>query len=183
MKPCEAARLQPIQTARLSLRPFEVADEEAAFEFFGDPDVMRFSLNGVHTSRKPTEEFILTNMHRQERTGYSIWAVIEQASGDLIGMCGLAEFRHGVEGIEPAYRLRRDRWGKGYASEAGLGAVEHAFTALRLDRLIGLVEPANVASARVLEKCGLERVSGRKIFGREAFVYEAMRNDWLRQQF
>jgi len=78
--------MQPIQTARLSLRPFEVADEEAAFEFFGDPDVMRFSLNGVHTSRKPTEEFILTNMHRKEYSAYSIWAVIAQSSGDLIGM-------------------------------------------------------------------------------------------------
>ena len=144
---------------------------------------MRYSLNGVHTSRKQTEEFILTNMHRQERTGYSIWAVIEQSSGDLIGMCGLAEFRHGIEGTDLAYRLRRDRWRKAYASDAGLGTVEHAFTALRIDHLFGLVEPANVASARVLEKCGLERVSGRKIFGREAFVYEAMRNDWLRQQF
>jgi len=144
--------MQPIQTARLRLRPFEDADEEAAFGFFGDPEVMRYSLNGVHTSRKQTEECILTNMHRQERTGYSIWAVIEQSSGDLIGMCGLAEFRHGIEGTDLAYRLRRDRWRKAYASEAGLGTVEHAFTALRIDRLFGLVEPANVASARVLEK-------------------------------
>ena len=175
--------MQPIQTARLRLRPFEDADEEAAFGFFGDPEVMRYSLNGVHTSRKQTEECILTNMHRQERTGYSIWAVIEHSSGDLIGMCGLAEFRHGSEGTDLAYHLRRDRWRKAYASEAGLGTVEHAFTALRIDRLFGLVEPANVASARVLEKCRLEPVSRRKILGREAFVFEAMRNDWLWQQF
>ncbi len=175
--------MQPIQTDRLILRPFEPADEDAAFAFFGDREVMRFSLNGVHTSRKPTEEFILTNMHRQARAGYSIWAVIEKESGNLVGMCGLAEFQHGVDGIELAYRLRRDRWGRGYASEAGQAAVEFAFAEIRLTRLIGLVEPANVASVRVLEKCGFDRVGRRNILGREAYIYEAMRIDWLQQQF
>lgn len=175
--------MQPIQTERLILRPFEPVDEDAAFAFFGDPAVMRFSLNGVHTSRKPTEDFIVTNIHRQKRAGYSIWAVVEREGGELIGMCGLAEFSHGIEGIEIAYRLRKDHWGRGLATEAGQGTVEYAFANLRLDRLIAAVEPANIASVRVLEKCGLDRVGRRRIAGREALVYELLRNDWLQNQF
>ncbi|MBO6783546.1 MAG: GNAT family N-acetyltransferase [Alphaproteobacteria bacterium] len=175
--------MQPIRTNRLMLRPFSADDEEAAFAFFGDPAVMRYSLNGVHPSRKPTADFIAANINRQDRLGYSIWAVVETESGEVVGMCGLAEFGHGVNGIELAYRLRRDRWGRGYATEAGRGAVEHAFTGLELDRLIAAVEPANVASVNVLEKCGFERVNRGQIAGKEAFVYEIKRDDWLQLQF
>lgn len=171
--------MQPIITKRLTLRPFERTDEEAAFAFFSDPEVMRFSLNGPHTSRKPTEDFILANMNRQDRQGFSIWAVVEHESNILIGMCGLAEFGHGIPGTELAYRLRRDKWGQGYASEAALGAIEQAFTQLNLERVIAAVEPANLASVRVLEKAGFVRVSRRPVAGKDAFLLELTRNDWL----
>lgn len=174
--------MQPIITERLKLRPFERADEEAAFAFFSDPEVMRFSLNGPHTSRKPTEDFILANINRQDRQGYSIWAVVEQETEAVIGMCGLAEFGHGVPGIELAYRLRRDNWGQGYGSEAARGAIEHGFAELGLDRLIAAIEPANVASVHVLEKTGFVRVARRSIAGRDAFLLEATRDDWLSRQ-
>ena len=174
--------MQPIQTERLMLRPFAPSDEEAAYAFFSDPSVMRFSLNGPHASRKPTEDFIVANVNRQQRLGYSIWAVVETESGAVVGMCGLAEFGHGVDGTELAYRLRKDRWGRGYATEAGRGAVEFAFSRAKLDRLIGAVEPANVASVQVLEKCGFVRAGRRVIAGKDAFVYEQSRNDWLQRQ-
>ena len=174
--------MQPIITRRLTLRPFVREDEEAAFAFFSDPAVMRFSLNGVHASRKPTEDFILANIIRQTRTEFSIWAVEEQSSGHVIGMCGLAEFGHGISGIELAYRLRRDRWGQGYASEAAESTVEYAFAELQLGRLIAAVEPANVVSVRVLEKTGFSRVLRRSIAGKDAFVFEQTRNDWLARQ-
>jgi RimJ/RimL family protein N-acetyltransferase len=174
--------MQPIITERLKLRPFERTDEEAAFAFFSDPEVMRFSLNGPHSSRKPTEDFIVTNINRQDRQGYSIWAVVEQETGTVIGMCGLAEFGHGVPGIELAYRLRCDRWGQGYASEAARGAIEYSFTESKLERLIAAVEPANIASVHVLEKIGFVRVSRRTVAGKDAFLLELTRDDRLSSQ-
>lgn len=166
--------MQPLKTERLVLRPFRHGDVGAAFDFFADREVMHFSLHGPHPSHKQTEDFIATNINRQARLGFSIWAVIETASDTLIGMCGLAEFGHGVTGIELAYRLRRDRWGRGYATEAGRAAVDHAFGPLALDRLIAAVEPANTASIRVLEKCGFVFVEDRVLAGKEARVYEQL---------
>ena len=166
--------MQPLTTDRLALRPFSLDDVEAAFAFFGDPEVMRFSLNGPHVSRKTTEDFIQTNISRQARLGFSIWAVIERGSGSLIGMCGLAGFGHGVSGIELAYRLRRDRWGRGYATEAGQIAVRHAFGPLGLDRLIAAVERENTPSIHVLEKCEFVFVEDREIAGKDALVYERL---------
>ncbi|MEP4380628.1 MAG: GNAT family N-acetyltransferase [Alphaproteobacteria bacterium] len=168
--------MQPLTTDRLELRPFQIEDTAAAFGFFADPEVMRFSLNGPHSSRKTTEDFIVANINRQDRLGFSIWAVIESSSNDLIGMCGLAEFGHGVPGIELAYRLRRDRWGRGYATEAGRATVDHAFGPLGLDRLIAAVERANAPSIHVLMKCGFTFVEDRDIAGKDALVYAQTRD-------
>lgn len=56
--------MQPLTTDRLALRPFRSNDVEAAFCFFSDPEVMHFSLNGPHPSRKQTEDFIVANINR-----------------------------------------------------------------------------------------------------------------------
>lgn len=167
--------MQPLITDRLTLRPFVLADTEAAFTFFSDPDVMRFSLNGPHASRKTSEDFIATNINRQTRCGFSIWAIVENSTGAVIGMCGLAEFGHGVPGIELAYRLRRDRWGQGYATEAGRACIAHAFGGLGLDRLIAAVERENAPSIHVLEKCGFTQIEERELAGKDALVFECLR--------
>lgn len=167
--------MQPLTTRRLRLRPFAPADLEAAFAFFSDPAVMRFSLNGPHASRKATEDFIAANVNRQARLGFSIWAVDESEGGGLVGMCGLAEFGHpGLAGIELAYRLRRDRWGRGYATEAGRAALEFGFGTAGLARIIAAVEPANAASVRVLEKLEFRHIETRTVVDRQARVYERL---------
>jgi ribosomal-protein-alanine N-acetyltransferase len=172
--------MQPLTSAHLTLRPFVPGDASAVFAFMGDPAVMRFSLNGPHPSRRETEDLIEANIARQERLGYAFWAVTEPgvgAGGRVIGMCGLAPFGHGLDGIELAYRLRRDRWGRGYATEAGTTAVGHAFGPLGLDRLIAAVERENTASIRVLEKCGFRHVADRFLAGKDALVFERFRDD------
>lgn len=90
-------------------------------------------------------------------------------------MSGLAEFGHGVAGIELAYSLRRDRWGRGYSREAGHAAVAHAFGPLGLDRIIAAVEPANTPSIYVLEKCGFVLLEHRKLASRDALIYEHLK--------
>lgn len=61
---------------------------------------------------------------------------------------------------ELAYAFRRDRWGRGYASEAALACVRHGFEVMGLKRIVADVDPANLASVRVLDKCGFEHVGG-----------------------
>ena len=65
------------------------------------------------------------------------------------------------------------------ASEAGLACVEHAFTELKLDRLIAAVEPANLPSVRVIEKCDFVQIARRPVSGKDAFLYELEHSDWL----
>jgi RimJ/RimL family protein N-acetyltransferase len=87
------------------------------------------------------------------------WGLWERETADLVGDCTLfyAE-EHGA--WEVAYGLRRDRWGRGYATEAVLGCLRYGFEQVALERIVADVDPDNYRSIHVLEKCGFARARG-----------------------
>jgi [ribosomal protein S5]-alanine N-acetyltransferase len=99
----------------------------------------------------------------EEKHGFAICAVIEKETARLVGDCGLFVSSDQPE-LELAYGFARDRWGLGYATEAGAACVRAGFEQLGVDRIVADVEATNRASIRVLEKLGfeLEREEGGK---------------------
>lgn len=83
--------------------------------------------------------------------------VWERSSGELVGDCSL-HFDKGFGEWELSYGLRRDRWGRGYATEAAEACVRYGFEALGIEKIVADVEPARAQSMRVLEKCGFTQV-------------------------
>jgi RimJ/RimL family protein N-acetyltransferase len=67
--------------------------------------------------------------------------------------------------------LDRPFWGKGYATEAALASVRFGFEQFHLDHLIALVHPENLASRRVIEKCGMAYVETLALWGIELMRY------------
>jgi RimJ/RimL family protein N-acetyltransferase len=143
-----------IETDRLDLRPLTIADLGALHELYADPGAMRFA-GGPTGSVEESEARLRRLIEHQERHGFSLWAVVERESANVIGDAGLVllEFR-GPE-IELAYRLKTPAWGKGYATEAATAWVAYAFDELGLARIVAVTHPENVASQRVLEKVGM----------------------------
>jgi RimJ/RimL family protein N-acetyltransferase len=89
------------------------------------------------------------------RTKYD-FAVTLKDSGQLVGGCGLYlndEQRQGYIG----YVLHRRFWGQGYATELAGALVDFGFRILGLHRITAFCDPANAASARVIEKTGMRR--------------------------
>ena len=86
-------------------------------------------------------------------------------SGELIGDCGcfIRDLEGNVE-FEMGWHVRRDLWGRGYATEAARHCIEYAFSKLGAERIIALVRPENLSSCRVAEKIGMRRE--RMIFWR-----------------
>jgi ribosomal-protein-alanine N-acetyltransferase len=82
----------------------------------------------------------------------------KRESGELVGDCSL-HFDKGFGEWELSYGFRRDRWGRGYATEAARACVRHGFDELGLEKIVADVEPARPQSMRVLEKCGFTRVA------------------------
>jgi ribosomal-protein-alanine N-acetyltransferase len=92
--------------------------------------------------------------HWQERS-YGPWVFFEIASGMFVGRGGLRSSTiAGGECVEVLYAVRRDAWGRGYASDIAALAVAHA-RQLGLHEVVGVTTRENLASQRVLEKTGM----------------------------
>jgi ribosomal-protein-alanine N-acetyltransferase len=165
----------PIETPRLLLRPWSPDDAEVAFTFYTDPEVMRF-LNGViyHTVDEIRTHIILRPMAHDALHGFTMWATVEKETGRLLGACGL-KFLEGGMDIEVGYHFARAAWGRGYATEGATAAVRYGFERLGLRRIVGVVNPANVASQRVLEKIGLTYQGMGRYYNCDCKVYAATR--------
>ena len=152
----------PIETDRLLLRPFELDDAEALHAIWSDPTAARFSDDVPDWPRPRTVEDTLRYLEaiiaRQTERGYAPWAVIEKATGRLIGDCGLFPADGVGAEIELAYGLAPDVWGRGYATEAAAACLRVGFEQLGARRIVADVDPENPASLRVLEKAGFEPV-------------------------
>jgi RimJ/RimL family protein N-acetyltransferase len=143
-----------LETSRLRLREFVAQDADALAAILGDPVAMQFY--PAPFDREGVEEWIERNRSRYQSDGYGLWAMVLKHSGELIGDCGC--FLRDVDGrddIEIGYHVRRDLWGRGYATEAAQACMQYAFTQLAVDRVISLIRPENAQSVRVAEKNGL----------------------------
>ena len=152
--------MQPFNSERLYYRPFRRSDADDAFAFFGDPEVMKYSAFGVHQDLERTAEMLADLIAENRRLGFGLWAVVERETDELIGTTGLTAM-DGEDALELAYRFRRDRWGRGYGSEAAAAWVARGFSTLRLEKIVAVVEPDQMVSKRILEKVGMRFVEQR----------------------
>ncbi len=142
-----------METERLLLRQFREQDFEAYFRLFTDPEVRRFVGGGAKPTRGEVWRHMAMVAGIWSIRGYGQWAIEEKASGELLGRSGVW-FPEGFPEIEVGWLIRRERWGSGFATEAGAEALRQAFATLGVAHVISLIDPDNVASRRVAEKLG-----------------------------
>lgn len=166
------------ETARILSREFVVDDTPALSRILGDPSVMEFSSKGPMTE-KETEKFIQWCRSSYQEYGHGQWALVENPTTELIGFCGLSHAKiNSVDEVELAYRLAKDQWGKGLATEAASQVLSHGFSTCNLDTIISIVSPCHKASIRVLEKIGFKSYSETRYSGWDVRVYRMEHQDW-----
>lgn len=79
---------------------------------------------------------------------------------------------------EIGWRLRRDRWGQGLASEAARELARFAFQDLQAPRVYAIRHPGNLASQKVMERLGMRYVGLQSWHGDEVAVHELGRDEW-----
>jgi RimJ/RimL family protein N-acetyltransferase len=165
----------PLETGRLIIRSFTEDDAEAMFKVFGDRETMRFFMIWLATSVENARRFIRWVTGMEKDFGYSFWAVVEKESGEVIGDCGLAPLEGEGPEVELGCDLRRDKWNKGYATEAGQACLDYGFRELKLERIVAVTNPQNLAARRALEKLGFVEVGKGEHYGSESVIYEQRR--------
>ncbi len=155
-----AAFFAPVlETSRLILRPQEEADSRALFAILGDPHAMRFWNRPAITRLAVVEELVREQQAAMTGGRCFYWTLMR--SGEAIGSVDLSLIQDGS--AELGFLLRRDRWGLGLASEAVAAVIAHGFSALQLLRLASVVQTANHAAARVLQKNGFTCVQSQPV--------------------
>ncbi|MQA72759.1 MAG: GNAT family N-acetyltransferase [Solirubrobacterales bacterium] len=176
----------PIETERLSLRPFEPGDFDAVYAIHSRADVARYlpwrprDADGV---RGALEQKLTRAELIAEGDALNLAAVL-RADGALVGDCTLfwlsREHRRG----EVGFIFHPDHHGKGLAREAAEAMLRVGFEGLGLHRIIGRLDARNSASARVLERLGMRReahlVENELVKGEwcDELVYALLRAEW-----
>ena len=150
-----------LDTPRLVLRGWSQDDRGAFAAMNADACVMRYVGDGRPLDQAGSDVLLEHVEAHWGEHGFGLWAV--QAAGEpgeLLGFCGLAipSFLPEVlPAVEVGWRLRRDAWGSGYATEAAQAALAWGWDELGLEQVIAIVDPRNDASLRVAEKLGMTR--------------------------
>lgn len=160
-------------TERLMHREFNVDDAQSFFKLASDPVINRYTgetpLESLEAARLAIE-----NYPDFKTIGFGRWACVLKATETVIGFCGL-KYLQELDEVDVGYRLMPDYWGQGLATEACQATIKFGFEVIGLEKIIGLVEPENHASIRVLEKCGLKGVENITFGGTPALKYTICR--------
>jgi RimJ/RimL family protein N-acetyltransferase len=147
-----------ITTERLLLRGWREADREPFAALNADPDVMRH----FPTTLTPaaSDRLVDAAMEGWAANAFGLWAVEHVEDERFLGFTGLSRpsfEAHFAPAVEVGWRLARDAWGHGYATEAAAAALGFGFETVGLDEIVSFTVPANVRSRAVMERLGMTR--------------------------
>lgn len=153
-----------IRTPRLHLRRLGREHLADLVELDSDPEVMRYISGGKPNSREVYEQELLSRMLAWDEQPYGFLAAYEGER--FVGWFHLRPtVAPGETMLELGYRLRREAWGRGLASEGARALVRYAFEELGERAVDACADPRNAGSIKVMEKCGM-RYAGRFVHPR-----------------
>lgn len=160
-----------LTTPRLLMRRLTSEYLPDLLDLYADPDVVRFLTpldEAAHLARlREAEEMWRTR-------GYGRAAIHERHGGRFVGRGGLQYWPHRDE-VEVTWALRRDAWGRGYATEAGGAWLRWGLEHLEVPYITALIAPENTASRNVAERIGMSVARSDVQHGRAVLVYARQR--------
>lgn len=145
-----------IETQRLLLRRWKETDLDQFVELNADPETMRYFPEPYQKER--TKQFFDLIQEEFYKYGYGLYAVEEKSSGRFIGFIGFHWARFDTDFspcIEIGWRLHKDYWNKGYATEGAKACLNHGFTNLNMSEVYSFTTKENIPSQNVMKKIGM----------------------------
>ncbi|MDP6564784.1 MAG: GNAT family N-acetyltransferase [Alphaproteobacteria bacterium] len=175
----DAADLPDLETARLLLRPRTLDDLDACLAMDMDAEVGRYLYPDGRPTREQRHQQLLAQMADGGGGGRgSFWTVRWRQEPEFLGWCGLFPLEQSGL-VEIGYRYVTATWGRGVATEAAARVLDFGFLERRLDPIVAVTHPDNLASQRVLAKIGL-RAEGRRFhYGLDLAFFSLARADYF----
>lgn len=181
------AKLIEFETERLRLRQWRAADREPFATLNADPAVMEYF--PAVLDRAASDALATRAETAISENGWGFWAVESQSSSEFIGFVGLAAPADLPFSpcVEIGWRIAREHWGVGLATEAARGALRVGFESLALPEIVSFTAVRNRRSRAVMEKLGMREAGetfehpdvpeGNVL--REHCLYRLSREQWI----
>lgn len=146
-----------IETERLILRRFKYTDNEAMRKYWiSDEKIQSLYSEPVYCTEEDVNGLLDKYISSYEKKDYYRWAVIEKNSSECIGQIAyfLVDSKNNFAEIE--YCIGSDFQCKGYATEAAKAVISYGFDKINLHKVQICTKTINIASRRVIEKCGFK---------------------------
>jgi RimJ/RimL family protein N-acetyltransferase len=172
-----------LETERLNLVPCTDEHLSGLNAMNSDPEVMRH-ISGRAETLAETRMMIGRVKARWAKWGYSWWTFIERQSGEIVGAGCIQNLRRGGDQpdadcpLEIGWRVRRDKWRQGIASEAARTMADFAFAQLQAEVLYAVCAPENGASSAVMLKLGMRYRGLEDWYERKLATYEITAEAW-----
>lgn len=167
-----------LHTARLRLEPCCQDHLQGLHMLNSDPLVMRY-ITGKPDTLEDTQSMIDRVQARWAEFGYSWWSFIELSSGEIIGAGCVQHLNRDPAGpLETGWRLRQDRWGQGFASEAAQAMGRFAFETLNAPLLCAVCMVENKPSSTVMERLGMAYRKMGRYYDHEMAYYDMDAAAW-----
>ncbi len=177
--------LDRISTERLLLRPMTVADLEDIYEYASDREVVQYLRWGPHPNRAFTLEYIEEVLSEYSNGKDGPWVIQLKDPAKVVGAIHAMDLDRTHNSAEIGYVLSRCYWNRGIMTEALMTVIRYLFRKLELNRIQAFHKLENVASRRVLEKCGmkLEGILREYKYEKERYwdfgLYSMLRREYL----
>jgi Acetyltransferases, including N-acetylases of ribosomal proteins len=146
-----------IETERLILRPFKVWDAEDMYNnWASDEEVTRYLTWPTHKTIETTKRTIESWTNDYSNNQNYNWAIELKETCKVIGSMSLMNIDNRNENCEVGYCISRKLWGQEITTEAFKAVIKLAFNEVGFERITGRHDIENVASGKVMEKCGLQ---------------------------
>ncbi|XZF16169.1 GNAT family N-acetyltransferase [Chitinophagaceae bacterium MMS25-I14] len=156
--------LQEIQAPGLLLRPVAAGDLEDIHALHSLPETDEYNTLGIPADVGVTKQLLdmwLAALVADPQMKY-VWSVLLRDTGKLVGLAGMNMGTPGYRSSEIWYKMHKDHWGKGYATEVAKGMIRFGFKELKLHRIEAGCVVENKGSIAVLEKAGMQREGHRR---------------------
>lgn len=138
------------------LRPVRPSDAKSIYRYARHREISRYTYVPYPYRLEDSYAFIKSLRRWRKKRSSEVFGIIDTSSHRLLGLIGMHHIDKVNKRVEIGYWLGKEHWRKGVTSEAVRLVVHYAFKEMKLQKVVARVWHPNIASAKLLQKCGFK---------------------------
>ncbi|WP_422358549.1 GNAT family N-acetyltransferase [Reichenbachiella sp.] len=165
----------PINPLITTERTYLCTPDTLAFEQIrkldSDPEILRYITGGKTRSKAESQDWITKRLAEYKTDGFGLMPAYLKENDAFIGWGGLKHLDQ-TDKVEVGYRFDKPYWGQGFATEITQAVVKYANEKLGIKQLVAVTDLDNMASQKVLIKCGFDNLGQAHYYNNEVIYFE-----------